>query len=116
MTDGKNLDTLTENLSPKGLQLASKPFINRNEGEALSVELGTPVKAGYLQKLASVGGGPPYRIFGRTALMVPAEFIEWLLSRLSSPRTNTSALAFPETKDQPTQGTDNAQRAAGGCS
>lgn len=101
----RSLETLTQNLSPKARQLVTKPFINRNEGEALSAELGTPVKSGYLQKLACVGGGPPYRIFGRTALMVPAEFIDWLLSRVSSPRTNTSATVIPEASDQPLKGT-----------
>lgn len=111
-----NLETLIENLRPEGRQLASKPFINRDEGEALSVELGTPVKSGYLQKLASVGGGPPYRIFGRTALMVPAEFIEWLLSRVSPPRTNTSCVAPHENRGDQPQTTDDGPRAAGGCS
>lgn len=82
---------VAEQLSPLAQELYNKPFISRNEAEALSKEIGAPIKSGYLQKLASVGGGPPYRIFGRTALMVPAEFIEWLLSRVSQPRTNTSA-------------------------
>ena len=43
-----------------------------------------------LAKLASVGGGPQYRKFGRKPLYLPADLLQWAKSRCSAPRQSTS--------------------------
>ncbi len=43
-----------------------------------------------LAKLAVIGGGPPYRLAGRTPLYAPNDLDNWALSRISEPRTSTS--------------------------
>jgi len=47
----------TEKLNPK-------PLITRAECAELLTNQGYPIAKGTLQKLASVGGGPEYQIFG----------------------------------------------------
>jgi len=64
----------------------SKPLVTRAECAELLTDEGYPTTKGTLQKLASVGGGPEYQIFGNKALYRPAKAIEWAESRLSSPR------------------------------
>jgi hypothetical protein len=43
-----------------------------------------------LAKLASVGGGPLYRKFGRRPLYSRADLLEWAESRCSAPMRSTS--------------------------
>jgi hypothetical protein len=57
--------------------------------EALT-KAGYPIKAKTLATLATRGGGPPYRLFGRRALYRWGGAIAWAQSRLSSLRGNTS--------------------------
>lgn len=42
----------------------SKPLVTRAECAELLTDEGYPTTKGTLQKLASVGGGPEYQIFG----------------------------------------------------
>ncbi|MFZ1416652.1 MAG: DNA-binding protein [Defluviicoccus sp.] len=44
-----------------------------------------------LAKLACVGGGPRYSLFGRTPLYRPADLDEWVASRLTPARPSSSA-------------------------
>lgn len=46
-----------------------------------------------LQKLASVGGGPIYRIFGNRAVYTIADLDDWAEARMSPPRRSTSDAA-----------------------
>ncbi len=46
-----------------------------------------------LQKLATIGGGPRYRIFGNRALYTDLDLDEWAEAKLSAPRFSTSELA-----------------------
>ena len=43
-----------------------------------------------LQKLATVGGGPRYRIFGNRALYTDADLDDWATGRMSPPRFSTA--------------------------
>jgi hypothetical protein len=54
---------------------------------------GFPISWKTLQKMATTGGGPPYRIFGNKALYEETELIEWARARLSAPRHSTSETA-----------------------
>jgi hypothetical protein len=49
-----------------------------------------PTAQRQLEKLACLGGGPVYRLYGRRALYAPADLIEWAEARTSAPRSNTS--------------------------
>lgn len=46
-----------------------------------------------LQKLATVGGGPRYRIFGNRALYTDLDLDDYAESKLSAPRYSTSEVA-----------------------
>ena len=68
-----------------------KPYLTRPESSEFLEENGFPCPKGTLQKLASVGGGPVYRIFGNKALYTPDDLLAWAHARLSEPRLSTSA-------------------------
>jgi hypothetical protein len=60
---------------------------------ALSAALtasGYPVSVATLNTMASRGGGPPYRRFGRRALYTWGDALAWAESRLSAPMHSTS--------------------------
>ena len=71
-------------------QLNTKPLVTRAECAELLTGSGYPITKGTLQKLASIGGGPEYQIFGSKALYRPAQAIDWAESRLSEPKFSTS--------------------------
>ena len=60
------------------MQTPAKRFFTRVEAAAYLTQQGLPIAAGTLQKLASVGGGPKYRVVGRNALYEPAELDAWV--------------------------------------
>jgi hypothetical protein len=51
---------------------------------------GLPCTPGTLQKYATVGGGPEYRIFGNKAVYTPPKLDEWITEKLSPPRKSTA--------------------------
>ena len=61
----------------------------RPTAEALTAA-GYPVRAATLATLATRGGGPPYRLFGRVPLYRWGDAVEWAQSRLSEPCRSTS--------------------------
>lgn len=68
-----------------------REFLTRPEIAEFLTEQGFPTPKGTLQKLASIGGGPPYQIYGNKALYRPVESLDWARARLSEPRFSTSA-------------------------
>lgn len=54
---------------------------------------GYPIATSYLAKLAHMGGGPTYQIFGNRALYRAGDLLEWAQSRLSGPISNTAQRA-----------------------
>ena len=77
------------------MQVQSQPgtnrkFLTRPEAAEYLQGVGYPITKGTLQKLACVGGGPPYRLFGNKALYTPQELSGWAESRTSAPRVSTS--------------------------
>jgi hypothetical protein len=46
-----------------------------------------------LQKIATLGGGPAYSIFGSRAVYTPQNLDAWAGAKLSAPRTSTSKAA-----------------------
>jgi hypothetical protein len=67
-----------------------KRFLTRRESADFLTEEGFPITFGTLQKLASVGGGPIYRLYGNKSAYEPPHLIEWAEARLSAPRSSTS--------------------------
>lgn len=51
---------------------------------------GMSYKANTLAKLASIGGGPPYQLFGRWPVYLEAELDKWVEDRLSDLKSSTS--------------------------
>ena len=61
----------------------------RATSEALTAA-GFPVRPATLATMASRGGGPPYRLFGRVPLYRLADALAWAESRLTPPRHSSS--------------------------
>ncbi|MGZ3489663.1 MAG: hypothetical protein ACXVBY_22710, partial [Isosphaeraceae bacterium] len=54
---------------------------------------GFPCSQGYLNKLASVGGGPVFRRAGRWPIYIAADLDAWAQSKITGPLKKTSGLA-----------------------
>jgi hypothetical protein len=58
-------------------------LLNRQEASDFLNELGYKTAVASLNKLASIGGGPKFRKFGRKPLYAPADLIAWAEARTS---------------------------------
>ena len=56
----------------------------------LTQDCGLPTSPNTLQKLASIGGGPVYRIFGNKAVYTDPDLDSYAEGKLSPPRRSTS--------------------------
>jgi hypothetical protein len=74
-----------KNLSPSAL-LRHEPC-----AQALT-EAGFPISAKTLATMATRGGGPLYRRFGRTVLYRWSDALDWAEGRLSAPRRTSSEI------------------------
>lgn len=79
--------------SAEAEELGTRPRLTRVESALFLTGMGFPISPGQLQKLASVGGGPEYEVWGKHALSTPPNLLSWARSRLSAPRNNTSGLS-----------------------
>ena len=71
-------------------------FLERRQAaKHLTEKRGLRYSRSTLEKLASVGGGPPYRIFGNRAVYTEDDLDAWADSKLSKLRTSTSEVAAP---------------------
>ena len=74
----------------------TKRFLTRPEAANYLTNCGLPVSKNTLQKMACLGGGPNYRIFGNRSVYRPIDLDEWAENRMSYPRQNTSEIkSFP---------------------
>lgn len=71
-------------------------FYDRKEAARRLTEQGLKTSAGTLTKLACVGGGPEYQIFGNRAVYTDAALTEWAQAKLSKPRRSTSEVSAAE--------------------
>lgn len=69
--------------------MTEKYFV-REEAAGEIRQRGIPCTKGTLAKLASIGGGPVYRVFGKNALYTLADINEWIDRKISAPRASTS--------------------------
>jgi len=71
-------------------QPVSGRLLMRREAADYLTSLGYRIAANTLAKLASIGGGPPFRSFGRRPLYHPADLAAWAQARCTGPRRSTS--------------------------
>ena len=64
----------------------------REAADYLTNELGLRISRNTLQKMATLGGGPPYRIFGIRAVYSIEDLDAWAAAKLSPLRHSTSAM------------------------
>jgi hypothetical protein len=67
-------------------------FRDRREAASYLTERGLKTTFSTLQKLACVGGGPRYRLFGNRAVYTDPDLDAWVEEKLSEPRKSTSAI------------------------
>ena len=60
------------------METLTKRYLTREEAAQYLTDLGVGIAATTLQKMASEGGGPAYRVIGRKALYKPAELEAWV--------------------------------------
>ncbi len=65
-------------------------FLLRPEAAEFLKERGFPTTKNTLQKFATTGGGPIYRLFGNRAVYTPDDLLDWASTKLSAPRRSTS--------------------------
>ena len=69
-----------------------RTFLDRRQAAEYLTAQGLKTSPKTLQKLATVGGGPLYRIFGNRAVYEPAHLDEYADGKLSAPRHSTSEI------------------------
>ena len=72
------------------LDMLFEPFLNRKSASHFLKEQGINIEASTLAKLASVGGGPVMRKFGRRVLYEPQALLTWISEKLTAPQRSTS--------------------------
>jgi hypothetical protein len=77
----------------RGEESMPKHYLTRQEAARYLSEHGLPVSKNTLQKFATIGGGPTYRIFGNKSLYTAEALESWAEARLSIPRKSTSEAA-----------------------
>ena len=68
-------------------------YLNRREQAAYLNERGLKATKAGLDKLASIGGGPEYQIWGNQAVSTPEQLDTWIEGKLTAPRRNSSNAA-----------------------
>jgi hypothetical protein len=71
----------------------TREYLTRAEAAAYLTSRGLPITKNTLQKMATVGGGPLYQIFGFRALYTAPNLDTWAEEKLSKPRRSTSEAA-----------------------
>jgi hypothetical protein len=71
-------------------------FLDRREAaDYLTGQRGLRISRNTLQKMATLGGGPPYRVFGIRAVYTVADLDAWAQAKLSVRRHSTSDAGSP---------------------
>ncbi|MBP7253934.1 MAG: DNA-binding protein [Alphaproteobacteria bacterium] len=70
--------------------METKRYVNREQAADYLTGQGLPVAKTTLQKLATVGGGPAYRRFGKYAVYLTDDLDSWAEQKLSPPRHSST--------------------------
>ena len=73
--------------------MSDTTYLLRPEAAKFLTERGFPTAKNTLQKMATTGGGPIYRIFGNYAVYTRDDLLAWAEAKLSVPRRSTSEAA-----------------------
>jgi len=71
------------------MDLHDNMMLRRKVTARALTEAGYPVAASTLATMASRGGGPPYRLWGRVPMYRWGDALAWARSRTSPPRCST---------------------------
>jgi hypothetical protein len=74
----------------KERNMQERYFDRREAADYLTVQRGLRISRNTLQKMATLGGGPPYRVFGTRAVYEKADLDDWAAAKLSGKRASTS--------------------------
>jgi hypothetical protein len=72
------------------LPVSSRTYLRRRDAAAYLRDKGARCSEKYLAKLACIGGGPVYRLYGRTPLYAPEDLDAYFHDRISGPMRSTS--------------------------
>ena len=64
--------------------------LKRREAALALTKAGYPISPATLATVASRGGGPVYRCFGRTVIYRWGDLLQWAEERMTEPRRSTS--------------------------
>jgi hypothetical protein len=67
-------------------------YLTRAEAAEFLCNRGFKIAPSTLAKRAVIGGGPPFRSWGRKPLYDPASLLEWAQARCTGPRRSTSEI------------------------
>jgi len=68
-------------------------YLDRREAaQYLTDQRGLRISRNTLQKMATLGGGPPYRLFGIRAVYLAEDLDQWAASKLSAKRVSASEM------------------------
>src|SRR5690242_15406741 len=70
--------------------IVDQRYLTRGEAAEYLTDLGYKIAPASLAKRAVVGGGPPFRSWGRKPLYDPEALLEWAQARCTGPRRSTS--------------------------
>jgi hypothetical protein len=65
-------------------------YLSRPEAADYLTARGLPITKTTLQKMATVGGGPLYQVFGTRAVYTESNLDAWANEKLGTPRRSTS--------------------------
>ena len=65
-------------------------YLTRAEAADYVSAQGLPCAKGTLGKMATTGGGPIYRVFGKRAVYTPEDLQTWIAAKISPPKCSTS--------------------------
>ena len=75
------------------MAMSDATYLLRPEAADFLTERGFHTTKFTLQKYATTGGGPVYRIWGNRALYTRDDLLTWAKAKLSEPRRSTSEAA-----------------------
>lgn len=81
---------------------APRKFVDRKTAALMLSAVGLQTSPATLATLASRGGGPPYRRYGRRVVYVWSDLLAWANARVSTVRCNTSQSSVAFEDEPPT--------------
>lgn len=77
------IDTCKKNIEPNH-------FLRRADAAQFLTNHGYKIAVATLEKYASTGCGPPFKLFGRFPIYSPADLLDWAESKCTGPFASTS--------------------------